>query len=239
MVLLAPALGSGQQPPAAKVTFRDLDPFHFALDQVGRLRVPASGLDFQVKRVLGEGAILVQASGVGYDAWGQPFVLKGVTTRGVIDDSWIKLEDIYRVADTTKVGGRTVFLLQPAAGAEREKVETAEKAAPKAPAHAPVAPRKPPTITSPFGPGERPTPKGDMKRSPVKKPAPGRPAPAEPNPAVPDPEKDASRKLKFAKSFLDDGNKDAARKRLREIVDGYPDTKAGKEAKELLEKLGG
>jgi S1-C subfamily serine protease len=50
-------------------------------------------------------------------------------------------------------------------------------------------------------------------------------------------ERDAARKLKLAKAFIDDGKKDIARKRCKDIVTQFPNTKAAKEAKELLEKL--
>jgi FimV-like protein len=50
-------------------------------------------------------------------------------------------------------------------------------------------------------------------------------------------EKDAARKLDFAKAFVKDGKKAKAKERLQEIVDKYPKTKAAEEAKELLKKL--
>jgi FimV-like protein len=50
-------------------------------------------------------------------------------------------------------------------------------------------------------------------------------------------EKDAARKLDFAKTFIKDGKKAKAKERLDEIVSKYPSTKAAEEAKELLKKL--
>jgi TolA-binding protein len=50
-------------------------------------------------------------------------------------------------------------------------------------------------------------------------------------------EQDAARKLKLAKMLERDGLKDGAKKRYKEIIKKYPDTKAAKEAKELLDKL--
>ncbi len=47
----------------------------------------------------------------------------------------------------------------------------------------------------------------------------------------------AARKLKLAKLLAADGLTDKAKARYQEIVKKYPDTKAAKEAKELLEKL--
>ena len=50
-------------------------------------------------------------------------------------------------------------------------------------------------------------------------------------------EQDAARKLKFAKTFVDDGKKAIAKERLQEIVSKYSKTKAADEARELLKKL--
>lgn len=54
---------------------------------------------------------------------------------------------------------------------------------------------------------------------------------------APDAEKLAAGKLKLAKMLLDDGQKKEAKESLEEIVAKYPKTKAGGEAKALLEKL--
>jgi S1-C subfamily serine protease len=50
-------------------------------------------------------------------------------------------------------------------------------------------------------------------------------------------ERDAARQLGFVKVFIGDGKKDLARKRCEELIEKFPDTKAAKEAKELLDKL--
>jgi S1-C subfamily serine protease len=50
-------------------------------------------------------------------------------------------------------------------------------------------------------------------------------------------ERDAARQLKYVKMFRDDGKKELARRHCEEIIEKYPETKAGKEARELLEKL--
>jgi len=49
-------------------------------------------------------------------------------------------------------------------------------------------------------------------------------------------EKDAASKLRVAKKLAADGLTEKAKERYKEIVEKYPNTKAGKEAKELLEK---
>jgi S1-C subfamily serine protease len=50
-------------------------------------------------------------------------------------------------------------------------------------------------------------------------------------------ERDAARQLKYVKAFISDGKKDIARNHCEDIIEKYPNTKAAKEAKELLEKL--
>ena len=50
-------------------------------------------------------------------------------------------------------------------------------------------------------------------------------------------EKDAARKLSFAKILLSDGKADKAKTWLNDIVTKFPSTKAADEAKELLKKL--
>lgn len=50
-------------------------------------------------------------------------------------------------------------------------------------------------------------------------------------------ERSAARQLKYVKEFVSAGKTDLARDHCKEIIEKYPDTKAGKEAKELLEKL--
>jgi hypothetical protein len=50
-------------------------------------------------------------------------------------------------------------------------------------------------------------------------------------------DREAGRQLKYAKSYMEDGKKDLAIKKLKEIVKKYPKTKAAEEAKKDLEKL--
>jgi hypothetical protein len=50
-------------------------------------------------------------------------------------------------------------------------------------------------------------------------------------------ERDAARQLKYVKTFAAEGKSDLARSHCHDIIEKYPDTKAAKEAKELLEKL--
>jgi serine protease Do len=50
-------------------------------------------------------------------------------------------------------------------------------------------------------------------------------------------ERDAARQLKYVKTFAAEGKNDLARSHCHDIIEKYPDTKAAKEAKELLEKL--
>lgn len=64
-------------------------------------------------------------------------------------------------------------------------------------------------------------------------------APSRPKADAPaaDPEKEAARKLSFAKNLIDSGRLEKARERLHDLVRMYPKTKAADEARELLEKL--
>ena len=50
-------------------------------------------------------------------------------------------------------------------------------------------------------------------------------------------EEDAARKLSFAKALVEAGKVEKAQIRLRDIVAGFPKTKAAREARALLEKL--
>jgi len=50
-------------------------------------------------------------------------------------------------------------------------------------------------------------------------------------------DREAARQIKYAKSFMEDGKKDLAIKKLKEIIKKYPKTKAAEEAKKDLEKL--
>jgi hypothetical protein len=50
-------------------------------------------------------------------------------------------------------------------------------------------------------------------------------------------ERDAARQLKYIKEFVTAGKTDLARDHCKDIIERFPNTKAAKEAKELLEKL--
>jgi hypothetical protein len=50
-------------------------------------------------------------------------------------------------------------------------------------------------------------------------------------------EKDAARKLNFAKTLAEDGKTAKAKERLEEVITKYPKTKAAEEARELLKNL--
>jgi hypothetical protein len=215
---------------APKVAAKGLDLAHLEINQIGRIK-GGNVANFSVKSVLSETEALVQGfamtatiSGRGEKArpverfaeWGSPFVLSGASTRGWIDGKQMSVPDVYRVANTRKIGARTVFVLELASAEEKAQVEAAEKAA--------------------HPPEPAPAPGANPKRPAAKAKAPKAPAPD--NTYIPESkEQEATRKMKLAKSFLEDNNRDAARKRLHEIVEGYPGTKAAAEAKELLDKL--
>src|SRR5262249_48873799 len=82
----------------------------------------------------------------------------------------------------------------------------------------PATPKDPPKETNPKDPPKDP--------------------PKETKPDDPDKaEQDAARKLKAAKSLIDDGLKEKAIERLEELIKAYPKTKAAEEAKKELDKL--
>jgi hypothetical protein len=82
---------------------------------------------------------------------------------------------------------------------------------------------------------DKPMPK--EKTEPKEKPA-AKPAPEEKaEPTADQKEKQAYSKLDLIKQLAKDGMKDKARRRLEELIQSFPDTKAATEAKEMLEKL--
>jgi FimV-like protein len=85
---------------------------------------------------------------------------------------------------------------------------------------------------------EKDTDKGKTKDKTVAKDPPEKKdTPKTDAPAGGDAEKDAGSKLELIRMLIDSGKKDKAKERLSELIEKYPDTKAAKEAKELLEKL--
>jgi hypothetical protein len=197
---------------------KGLDLAKLEIDQVGQ--IPGGDVEnFTVTRVVNDKEAAIQAYALmgmiiggqpttRFGAWGGPFLLRGVSTRGWVDAKSIKLEDVYRVTGTAKVSGRTVFVLEPASEADRAKAPALEQ----------------------------PAPRSEQKKPAKEKPKAKAP-PAAPSPVETTPEQDASRKLKLAKLALDDGQKDVARRRLNEVVQSFPKIKAAEEARELLEKL--
>ncbi len=88
--------------------------------------------------------------------------------------------------------------------------------------------------------------RNDLKETAAVKPA-KEPAETAVKPVVPEKpvddaersEKSAASKLKFAKQLAEDGRTEKARERYQEIIKDYPKTKAAREARQLLNKLGG
>ncbi|HEV3204318.1 MAG TPA: hypothetical protein VGY77_08045 [Gemmataceae bacterium] len=200
----------------------DIYPTHFELGKVGRL---PTHFVFKVKRILGENEMIFQSysqelvissvgvkitqSVSGFRENGPPIVLKDAPTKGLVDGKEITMPDIYKVVDTKMVLGRTVFVIAPATGDDRKKIEDEETEARK----------------EALENAERKT----KKKSKM-------PPKPENKEYKPDPEADASRKLKLAKGFLPE-DKDGARRRLKEVIADYPATKAAAEAKEVLKRL--
>lgn len=83
---------------------------------------------------------------------------------------------------------------------------------------------------------DKPKEKADKPKEKPDKPAADNPAqkPEDDSDKI---DREASRQLKYAKSFMADGKKDLAIKKLKEIIKKYPKTKAAEEAKMDLQKL--
>jgi hypothetical protein len=157
--------------------------------------------------------------------WNGVTAIRGIKTAGLVDGHRIKLPSVVKVTGTTRYGGSTIFVIEPytipgmptpeeTRQAEAQLSEILKKRAEeKAKADAKAA--------------------ADNETK-----AAAKAQQAEKDKLI-QAEKDAARKLKLAKGFLEGAskNKEAARQRLKEIVEKYPDTKAAKEATELLEKL--
>jgi TolA-binding protein len=92
--------------------------------------------------------------------------------------------------------------------------------------------------TAKTSPKEKDPDKGKTKDKTVAKDPPEKKdTPKAEPPAGGDAEKDAASKLELIRMLIDSGKKEKAKERLMELVEKYPDTKAAKEAKELLDKL--
>lgn len=79
------------------------------------------------------------------------------------------------------------------------------------------------------------TPVADRPATPAKETTP--PATTPPISDAEKAEKTAAAKIKLAKTLAKEGKTERAKERYEEVVEQFPNTKAGKEAKELLEKL--
>jgi hypothetical protein len=82
----------------------------------------------------------------------------------------------------------------------------------------------------------KPKPEADKPKEKTEKPVADKPS-EKPEEDANKMENEARRQLKYAKSFIEDGKTDLAQKKLTEIIKKYPKTKAGEEAKKLLESL--
>lgn len=58
----------------------------------------------------------------GYKGTGPTFVVQGVPTKGWADDAYVRSSGDWKVVGTVKYGGKTVFGLRPADGAEMKLV---------------------------------------------------------------------------------------------------------------------
>lgn len=140
------------------------------------------------------------------------FWLKGVSTKGVIDGRLVRVPGLLKVTGTDKFGGNTIFVAEP--------YEPPGKPSPRDHELARKEEAKNQTAENARARAEA-TRKAEEAK--VK--------------AAVEREQTAASKLKFAKTFLADGMKDAAKRRLRELVKDFADTKASAEATRLLTEL--
>src|SRR5262249_50824904 len=98
--------------------------------------------------------------------------------------------------------------------------------------------KTPPAKDKPDAPKDKPDAKDKPDPSKDKPDAKAKPDAPKDKPDDPDQaERDAARKLKFAKDLLDEGKGDKAKERLQDIIKDFPKTKAAEEAQKLLDKI--
>jgi hypothetical protein len=205
---IAPAQDDG-----GVIVFSDLK-----IGQQGYFPRQDDGFYFKVKEVIGLNQIHVYAAGLRTNGlltteWTRrdiPFVVRGVDTAGLGEESRVLLKGRFEVTETTKVGGQTVFVAQrrPTGTADDDKMAEVARPAPKVePVHNVKAKEK--KLARPST--EKPTAKEMAAR--------------------------AETKLSMARQLINDGKKDIARRRLTDILNQYPETSAAKEARQLLDEM--
>jgi hypothetical protein len=199
--------------PAQRST--ELDPRTFEVGQTGKLPAQSDRFFFlEVGQILGDKEMVVvplarAGGGPRPILFGNRFVVRGVSTKGLVDGKTVRLEGEYRVSGTKKVGQSTLFVVEPSQNPDgvlrREderfaalKREIAEREAAAAKAKA----------------------KADAERRAKE--------------AAARAEAAAAAKVALARQYLDLGKKDVAATKLKEVLRDYPKTKAAEDARALL-----
>lgn len=225
-----PALERGS-PAAASVINR-------AMNEAAR--VPKSGLfasDFKVgdfgplaqngsyfyeaERILGGTEMVVvpvsTVTGPKRTLWKFQFIVKGVPTKGLVDNRQVALDGLYKVTGTKSLLGRTMFVVEAESEADRAKRVAEElkqmREAEEARAKAEETARREAAIQAAV----------DAERKAVE--------------AARRAESAAAAKVALARQYIDLGKKDVAGTKLKEVLRDYPKTKAAEVARELLKKL--
>jgi hypothetical protein len=125
----------------AEVTFakpEPLKPYDFEVGASGRFGYLGDLYWFEVVEVIGPKDMLVHVTGV-KSSGGRPFWVRGLPTDRLADGKRIELTDCFKVTGTSKRGGVTYFVLEPAPdifGPDPPAPGKLKKMNPKAPAPA-------------------------------------------------------------------------------------------------------
>lgn len=172
---------------------------------------------FIVDRIVSESELIAlpvkSEPGLDRKLWDQRFIVRGVSTKGLVDAKRIPLEGMFKVSETAKQAGRTMFVLEVESKEARAKREAEAEA--KSRSAAELARKEQEKAKA-------------RKITAAKKKIADSPAKADAA---------AAGKLSLCKQLIDLDKRDVAKLRLQELIRDYPDTKAANEAKLLLKKL--
>lgn len=88
-----------------------LHPDQWELGQVATFP-PQEKYHFEVMDVIGPNEFQVEGIS-GPIIWIDPFIVRGMSTKGFVTDKIIKLDGYFKVIDTKKHKGKTLFVLEP------------------------------------------------------------------------------------------------------------------------------
>lgn len=86
-------------------------PSQWNLGDVGQFP-PQDRYAFEVMDVIGENEFKVQGIS-GEIIWIDPFIVRGMNTKGFVDGKRLKLDGKFKVVDTKKYRGATLFVVSP------------------------------------------------------------------------------------------------------------------------------